>query len=615
MKKLFGFVLVVATQFPATAQINAYASVTAISGTTLSLTSVNQTYHTFNAGDQIIIMQMQDNVVGANTSNNSNYGSVSTIANAGTYEVATIASVTGLPNSLMITAAPTHTYNFGTGGSVQIISFRKYGSPDYTTTAAVTALAWNGKIGGVVAMQVSGNLTVAYPITADGAGFRGGSSSSNYEVSCESTIYASSSANYASKGEGLQVNNTGYLYGRNPLASGGGGGSDDNGGGAGGSNYSAGGQGGPGWTCSVNPTGGNGGNALSSYISASRMFMGGGGGGGQENNSVGSAGSNGGGIIIIKANTLTTSCSGSITISANGANAANSKNDGSGGGGAGGSILLNVGTFNAASSCPLNVQGNGGNGGSVNDPGTHGGGGGGGQGVVIYPGAVPTNNVTTTTTIGAGGANSNGSGASTAGNGSGTSGSGVLANSGYVFSLPVKLLDFTGQLDNGATLLAWHTAMEKNNDHFEVERSGANGAFVTVGEVKGVGNSDLVEGYTFTDAAPNPGVNYYRLKQVDLDGTPTYSPIIAIEVEAAGGGFTVYPNPIVDAFTVRLPANNDESYGLTLVDLSGKPVFTRQVQAQNGLIPVSLDHQPAPGVYLLSLRSAQGQWMTKVLVK
>ncbi len=217
---ILGFALVVAV-LNGEAQINAYASVTAISSTTLSLSSINQTYHSFKAGDQVIIMQMQDNVAGSNTNNNSNYGNLNTIANVGIYEVATIASIAGLPNSLTITAAPGHIYNFASGSSVQIISFRKYGSPDYTTTAAITALPWNGQIGGVVAMQVTGKLTVAYPITADGAGFRGGVASSNYEVNCETSIYASNSANYAARGEGIQANNTGYLYGRNPLANGG----------------------------------------------------------------------------------------------------------------------------------------------------------------------------------------------------------------------------------------------------------------------------------------------------------------------------------------------------------------------------------------------------------
>ncbi|HVU94211.1 MAG TPA: T9SS type A sorting domain-containing protein [Puia sp.] len=614
MKKILLILAAFAAAFEGKAQINAYAAVTGISGTTLSLSNVNQTYHTFNAGDQIIIMQMQDDVVGSKKNNNSNYGKVGMAANAGIYEVATIASVAGLPNSLTVTAAPAHAYAFGGASSVQIISFRKYGSPDYVTTAAITALPWNGKIGGVVAMQVSGKLTVAYPITADGAGFRGGSASANYEVNCETAVYASSSSNYAARGEGIQVNNTGYLYGRNPLASGGGGGSDDNGGGAGGGNYSAGGQGGAGWTCTMTPVGGYGGNALSAYIQNSRFFMGGGGGGGQQNNSVGSAGSNGGGIVILKANSLATSCSGSVTISANGANAANSGNDGAGGGGAGGTVLMNVNTFSASASCPLKVQGNGGNGGNVTDANSHGGGGGGGQGVVLYPGAQPTTNITTTTNVGVGGLNSGSAGASSANSGSGTNSAGVLANSGFVF-LPVKLAAFTGQLVDGSVVLKWETAMEKNNDHFEIERSVSGGDFATIGEVRGVGNSDVLTDYAFTDPAPVAGVNSYRLKQVDIDGTATYSAVVAIEVSVAAGNFTVYPNPVVDAFTVRLSGVTAGSCTVTLFDLSGKAVYMTTAQANGALIPVTLSRRPVPGIYVISVRTQQAQMTGKIVVR
>src|SRR5450755_1807604 len=70
------FIFSVGFALPSMAQINAYARVTAMSGTTLTLTNVNQTYHSFNNGDQIIIMQMQDNVIGSNTTNTSSFGNI-----------------------------------------------------------------------------------------------------------------------------------------------------------------------------------------------------------------------------------------------------------------------------------------------------------------------------------------------------------------------------------------------------------------------------------------------------------------------------------------------------------------------------------------------------------
>src|ERR1700722_4531218 len=99
---LFGSFMLLLFSISASAQINAYARVTAISGTTLTLSNVTQTYGSFTAGEQIIVMEMQDNVAQTNTSNNSSYGSPMTMAMAGAYEIATISSVAGLPASITI---------------------------------------------------------------------------------------------------------------------------------------------------------------------------------------------------------------------------------------------------------------------------------------------------------------------------------------------------------------------------------------------------------------------------------------------------------------------------------------------------------------------------------
>jgi Secretion system C-terminal sorting domain len=621
MKHFFILCFLLSVTFYGKAQINAYASVSAISGTTLTLSSINQTYHTFNSGDQIIIMQMQDNVAGSNTTNTAAFGTVSTIANAGRYEIATIGSVAGLPGSITITAATSNIYTIGSSSSVQIISFRKYGSPDYTTTAAITALPWNGKIGGVVAMKVAGTLTVAYSITADGAGFRGGSVSSNYEVNCEPGVYASNSSNYAAKGEGIQVNATGFLYGRSSLGNGGGGGSDDNGGGGGGSNYTAGGQGGAGWTCAASPSGGAGGNDISTYIYTSRVFMGGGGGGGQQNNSVGSSGGNGGGLIILQANVLTTSCTGSVNISAGGITAPNSGNDGSGGGGAGGSIIMSVGSFNAAASCPLTVQANGGNGGNVTNSGAHGGGGGGGQGVIIYPTTLPTTNITSIANNGQGGNNDNPV-TTVAGSAAGTNSMGVLPNMGLIL-LPVTLTDFSGRVAATDVLLTWKTGMEQGNDHFNVERSTDGAQFGIIGTVQGVGNSNTTENYSYTDHSPDAGTYTYRLQQVDRDGAAVYSPVVVVEVRSANVGgtagsaskrITVFPNPVIDQFTVQLEGGTNGATALALVDMSGKTVFTTQAIPANGQIHVSMGKKLIPGIYMLCLNNSHGLLVSKIMV-
>src|SRR5688500_13745024 len=105
------------------AQVNGYARITYVSGPALTISVSNESYDQFDAGDKVLVMQMQDNVIGSNTSNNSSFGNLSSIANAGSYEVATIMTVyrTGLQPTLITLSAPlSHTYNTGTNSSLQI---------------------------------------------------------------------------------------------------------------------------------------------------------------------------------------------------------------------------------------------------------------------------------------------------------------------------------------------------------------------------------------------------------------------------------------------------------------------------------------------------------------
>ena len=99
--------------------------------------------------------------------------------------------------------------------------------------------------------------------------------------------------------------------------------------------------------------------------------------------------------------------------------------------------------------------------------------------------------------------------------------------------------------------VAWATASEKNNDHFDVQRSNTGAAFETIGSVKGQGTSTTAHAYAFVDSRPLAGLSYYRLRQVDADGSSSYSPIATVQL-LAGLKAVAYPNPSVG--TVTLPA-------------------------------------------------------------
>jgi hypothetical protein len=570
-------------------------------------------------------MQMQDNIIGGNTGNNASFGNIAAIASAGLYEVALISSITGAPTPTSITLASTltNTYNISANSSVQIISYPTLGSPNYTTTSNISAVAWNGNVGGVVAFLVNGTLTLNHNITADGAGFRGGSKNTpNGYTACDAVTYRTNIATrYAAKGEGIHLTTNAANFGaRGKLANGGGGGNDVNAGGGGGSNYSAGGDGGIGWTPSgvgCSPVaGGLGGVALFSYVSGGRIFMGGGGGGGHENDAVGTAGGNGGGIILIRANSLVISgACANRTISANGIQPAAALNDGAGGGGGGGSIVLNIGSYTVAGTCPLVVSSNGGNGGSSNasGAGSHGGGGGGGQGVVIYSGAQPSTNVTTTTNVGTGGVSCSGcSPAQNAVSGTGPNNGGIYI--GTANPLPVELLLFTARKNGNRVDLDWQTASEINNDYFIVERATDLLAATEIGMVEGNGTSTQFHAYAFIDMTPNPGMNYYRLRQVDFNGAYHYSEWVAVDFQPEANYVSIYPNPSDGTFNVQLSGYKDQSVHISITDVTGRLVDEKQLAISGYEQVIELDATgQLAGIYFITVQSATARTVYRVV--
>ncbi len=598
--------------------LNAYAKISGISGgTQLTVVNVNQASHSFTVGGKVVIMQMQDDVIGSNTGDVSTFGNLSAISSAGLYEIGTIASrspATGTPTTITLSSALVNTYHTGTNASLQLISYRNMGS-NYTTTNTITGLAWDGNVGGVIAFEVTNTLTLNHPVDADLIGFRKGLINSNAVAgACLPNLFRTNSNSQAFKGEGIyKVTDVNYTNARGKILNGGGGGNEHNGGGGGGGNYSAGGDGGFGYSCGpgVNSAGGLGGISLGSLIASNRIFMGGGGGGGQQNNTVGLDGGAGGGIILLKATTLVTNtvCNSAIKITANGGSTASCGNDGAGGGGAAGTIVLQVTTYSVSSTCPLSINANGGNGGNVGDGAEHGGGGGGGQGAIIFSTAQPTVNIASTTNNGSGGRN-NAAGSSYAGNGGGASNSGILSMGG---PLPVEALSFIGKKEADKVRLSWTTTGEQNVTLYTVEHSHDARNFTAIGDRKASG-SVYGSSYEMLDEQPFEGMIYYRLKQTDRNRAYSYSPIVAVSFESEKD-FSLFPNPSEAGTSVYLSLQ-DASAGnveIAIFDLTGTCIYTQQSSREEGKalqINASL-HQ---GIYLVRLHTGNRSLIKKLVV-
>lgn len=121
--------------------------------------------------------------------------------------------------------------------------------------------------------------------------------------------------------------------------------------------------------------------------------------------------------------------------------------------------------------------------------------------------------------------------------------------------LPIELVAFQADCTDGGVVVNWTTATETNNDHFTVERSRDGSFFQARVNMPGMGMSSTMHHYTWTDPDPEPGLSYYRLGQMDHNGTTTWSNVVPVHC-SAGPGFSIFPNPATGGFSFRyLPGN------------------------------------------------------------
>jgi hypothetical protein len=585
---LFSFILSAVT---VRSQVNGYANVTAIAGPLLSISNPDETYDVFNIGDKVMVIQMQDNVIGSNTGNNTNFGDLANISNTGKYEFATIALVArvgGIVNLVTLTGSLNNSFSIGPNSSIQIVTYPTLGM-NYSTGSDITAVPWNGVVGGVVAFNVTGTLTLRHNILADNAGFRGGVadvSSSNYGTCNSTSFYNAVDPWFGNKGEGIYKNtNPAFAAGKGKLINGGGGANTINSGGGGGANFTAGGTGSVGWSCS-SATGGIGGVSLNVPISLGRIFLGGGGGSGEANDNSNNKGGNGGGFIYISANQVRTTGSGTtLKISANGEDANIVANDGAGGGGAGGSIAFQVNSWSISNNKLLAITANGGDGGNVNNGSQHGGGAGGGQGAVLFSGSLPASNTTVSSLNGTGG--ENWIGGTRAPGGVGTNNSGIITSAFIV--LPVTLISFTATEITEGTQLRWITGNGEALSHYDLQVSADGIHFENVGRIDAKGTS-AAESYSFLNPGSSAGTTYYRLKMTDGDGKSTYSKIITLR--KAGSAellVNIYPNPARSNPVLNIKSSETGEAIISVLNMTGSVLSTEKVKLNIGDNPLVLE--------------------------
>jgi len=179
--------------------------------------------------------------------------------------------------------------------------------------------------------------------------------------------------------------------------------------------------------------------------------------------------------------------------------------------------------------------------------------------------------------------------------------------------LPVTLSSFNAVVKNANVELNWKTASETNNAYFEVLRSEDQKSFTSVARIKGKGNSKAESAYSYIDAIPvtNADYLYYRLKQVDNNGTSTLSYVEAVKIpKLSEGTVSVYPNPVTDFVQVSVNSRvNDMS--IQVLDVAGRVLISKNLSANTAKIDLT---SLSSGVYVLQITGA-GERFSRKLVK
>lgn len=157
--------------------------------------------------------------------------------------------------------------------------------------------------------------------------------------------------------------------------------------------------------------------------------------------------------------------------------------------------------------------------------------------------------------------------------------------------LPVELLEFNAKLNKSSQVvnLDWSTASEFNNAYFKVEKSNDGYTWLEVSTVPGSGTTDHIKTYSDVDPDPFTGISFYRLRQVDFDGTTAYSPIRMIDNRlATDRSVLVYPNPTEGYLQISFPEFQEEpGHQVQLIDNMGRVIMSEFLTDQHPTIDMT----------------------------
>lgn len=159
---------------------------------------------------------------------------------------------------------------------------------------------------------------------------------------------------------------------------------------------------------------------------------------------------------------------------------------------------------------------------------------------------------------------------------------------GGVGTVPVELIKFDAMVEEGLNTLHWETASELNNHFFQVERSLSDMNFVPIGVVYGKGTTQEISAYHYYDQAleSKQVSHYYRLKQVDFDGSYSYSPVVVARRDIQGfyqSSLSASPNPIRNQVELQLNHASNADLRIEITARNGAIIFDKIVPFIDGV--------------------------------
>ena len=185
-----------------------------------------------------------------------------------------------------------------------------------------------------------------------------------------------------------------------------------------------------------------------------------------------------------------------------------------------------------------------------------------------------------------------------------------------MFVLPLKITDFTAAAEANSAVLQWTANTQEGTDHFDVQYSADGSNWQSIGEVKVSGSLNDASNYNYVQYSPASGNAFYRIAQVNSDGSFTYTNIQRLAFGGATGSLSFYPNPARDRVTIAAAAASFSSSGsfksVELLSIDGR-VLQVATSFRSG-DSFDLSSYPA-GVYIFVVRNIDGSLQTTKVQK